>query len=97
MKTTTDQLTVADALHRGVVTCDVATQLSKVAQMMVGHRIHCVVVSSRDEPGPPWGVVSDLDLVAAVANGEDDDTAAGKVAATPPVTVGIREPLKRAS
>ena len=43
------------------------------------------------------GVVSDLDLVAAVAGGEDAGTVAGKVAATPAVAVGLREPLARAA
>jgi CBS domain-containing protein len=97
VKTATDQLAVAEAMHPGVVTCQVETPLSKVAQMMVGHRIHCVVVNSSDEHGPPlWGVVSDLDLVAAIAGGEDDEIA-GKVAATPAVTIGMREPLARAA
>jgi CBS domain-containing protein len=94
----TDRLTVADAMHRGVVTCSAETPLSKVAQMMVGHRIHCVVVQSRDEQGPAlWGVVSDLDLVSAVAYEQDGETAAGKVAGTPAVTVDVREPLQRAA
>jgi CBS domain-containing protein len=98
VKTTTDRLTVADAMHRGIVTCDVATPLSKVAQMMVGHRIHCVVVKSKAEQDvAPWGVVSDLDLAAAVAHAKTEGTAAGEIAATPAVSVGMREPLPRAA
>jgi CBS domain-containing protein len=93
----TDRLTVADAMHRGVVTCEPETALSKVAQMMVGHRIHCVVVNARDEPSPAfWSVVSDLDLVASVAHERDEETPAGQVAATPALQVGLREPLRRA-
>lgn len=96
MKTAVD-MTVADAMHHGVVTCDVDTPLSKVAQMMVGHGIHCVVVSSRTERElPPLGVVSDLDLAAAFRHDGVADTAAGEVAATPAVMVGMREPLGRA-
>ena len=98
MKTTTDRLTVGDAMHRGVVTCDVGTPLSKVAQMMVGHRIHCVVIDSSDKQGQPlWGVVSDLDLAAAFANGQVEGMTAGKVAGTPAVMVDVREPLRRAA
>ncbi|HET6643174.1 MAG TPA: CBS domain-containing protein [Gaiellaceae bacterium] len=94
MNAAADRMTVADAMHRGVVTCDVETPLSKVAQMMVGHRIHCVVVSSRTEQElPPWGVVSDLDLAAAIAQDQTAGTTAGEIAATPAVTVGIRETL----
>jgi CBS domain-containing protein len=98
VKTATIRMTVADAMHRGVVTCAVDTALSKVAQMMVGHRIHCVVVNSAAEQGAaPWGVVSDLDLAAAVARGEAEGSAAGEIAATPAVIVGMREPLSRAA
>jgi CBS domain-containing protein len=93
----TDRLTVADTMHRGVVTCHVDTPLSKVAQMMIGHRIHCVVVDSSEEQGQSlWGVVSDLDLAAAFANEQVEGTA-GTIAATPAVTVGVREPLRRAA
>jgi CBS domain-containing protein len=98
VKAATARVTVADAMHRGVVTCSAVTPLSKVAQMMVGHRIHCVVVNSRDEGSPVlWGVVSDLDLVSAIAHEQDEETPAGKVAATPAVTVGMSEPLQRAA
>jgi CBS domain-containing protein len=63
----TDRLTVADAMHHGLVTCDVDTPLSKVAQMMAGHRIHCVVVHSGEDQGTHfWCVVSDLDLAASL-------------------------------
>lgn len=66
--------------------------------MMVRHRIHCVVVSfPAEQCATLWGVVSDLDLVAAVAGGEDAGMVAGKIAATPAVTVAIREPLARAA
>lgn len=98
MTTATDRLSVADAMHPGVVTCTVETPLSKVAQMMVGHRIHCVVVKAVEDNGEPfWGVVSDLDLVAAVAADRPEETAAGEVAATPAVMVDAREPLRRAA
>jgi CBS domain-containing protein len=98
MNTATERLTVADAMHRGVVTCELETPLTKVAGMMAGHRIHCVVVNSREDAGLAlWGVVSDLDLVAAVAHEQVDGMTAGEVAATPAVTVGVREPLVRAS
>ena len=39
-----DRITVADAMHRGIVTCDVDAPLGAVARMMSAHRIHCVVV-----------------------------------------------------
>jgi CBS domain-containing protein len=99
MTTATDRVVVADVMHRGVVTCEVETPLAKVAQMMVGHRIHCVVVKdARAEQGlPPWGVVSDLDLAAAVAHEQVEGQTAGSVAATPALTISLRETLNRAA
>jgi CBS domain-containing protein len=95
---TTDRLTVADAMHHGLVTCAVDTPLSKVAQMMAGHRIHCVVVHSGEDQGAHfWCVVSDLDLAAAFARRELETTTAGSIAATPAITVSKREALRRAA
>ena len=59
-------LLVADAMHVGVLTCDRDAPLSDVAATMARERVHCVVVASGSgEAGDPWGIVSDLDLVAA--------------------------------
>jgi CBS domain-containing protein len=80
--------TVGEVMRLGVVTCAPDTALSEVAHLMSAYRIHCVVVGglSQDVHGTRlvWGVVSDLDLARAIASGED--TTAGKVAATEPVT-----------
>ena len=95
-----DRLTVADAMHRGVVTCRPATPLTKVASMMAGHRIHSVVVWSEpeesDEEGTLWGVVSDLDLARAIAADRADATA-GSVTSTGTVTVDQNESLRGAA
>jgi CBS domain-containing protein len=98
VKIATDRMTVRDAMHRGVVTCEVETPLTKVAQMMVGHRIHCVVVRSAEEPSPRvWGVISDLDLAGAYAGEVGEATPAREIAATSAVTIGAAEPLRRAA
>ena len=60
-------LSVADAMHDGVVTCSAAAAIGDVAQAMADHAIHCVVAIDEGPPGEDddrlWGVVSDLDLV----------------------------------
>jgi CBS domain-containing protein len=61
---------------------------------MAAHRIHCVVVRTAEE-NQPWGVVSDLDLVAAAALGAGDRLA-GETAATPAVIVRPGEAVRRA-
>lgn len=96
-----DQLTVADAMHPGVVTCPLVTPLPTVARMMATYRIHAVIVfseESEDVSGAElWGVVSDLDLVKAASAGELADRTAGGTAVTPVVTVERDDPLARAA
>ena len=89
---------VKDAMHRGVFTCEREDALSEVAATMARELVHCVVVESGSgEAGPPWGIVSDLDLVAAASVRDLDDQSAGGSAGTPVVTVSPAETLERAA
>lgn len=94
-------LRVAEAMHPGVLTCPPRTALTAVARMMSTYRVHCVVVFSEgdDDVGERglWGIVSDLDLASAVAAGELETREAGGTAATPIVTIGPDESLRRAA
>lgn len=92
------ELRVAAAMHAGVHTCDREAPLSEVAATMARERIHCVVVESGSgESGPPWGIVSDLDLVAAALVRDLGEQTAGGSAATPVVMVTPHETLERAA
>jgi CBS domain-containing protein len=65
---------------------------------MTRERVHCVVVESGSgEGGDPWGVVSDLDLVAAATVRDLEEQTAGGSAATPLVMVSPGEGLGRAA
>lgn len=75
--------TVGEAMTPGVLTCLPVTPLRDVARMMARHRVHAIVVFGHDDRLHPWGVVSDLDLVAAIGTHSN----AGAVAASPVVTV----------
>ena len=89
---------VVDAMHQGVLTCEREAPLSEVAATMAHEHVHCVVVESGSgEAGPPWGIVSDLDLVAAAIVRDLDDQSAGGSAGTPVVTVSPGETLERAA
>lgn len=92
---------VSEAMHPGVLTCPLETPLRDVARMMAAYRIHCVVVFGGEEEtgveGRLWGVVSDLDLVAAAATGEIEERSAGGTAVTPVVTIGPDDTLERAA
>jgi len=92
---------VAEAMHRGVLTCPLEASLRNVARMMVLYRVHAIVVfgeDSDDLEGPGlWGVVSDLDLARTALSGELDDHTAGGMAITPALVVAPDETLQRAA
>lgn len=75
--------TVGEAMNPGVLTCLPVTPLRSVARMMARHHVHAIVVFGSDDRLRPWGVISDLDLVAAIGTHAN----AGAVAASPVVTV----------
>jgi CBS domain-containing protein len=92
-------ITVADAMHEGVFSCTRDTSLSTVAEIMAGERVHCVIVWGDAEVDVLglWGVVSDLDLVAAALVRPLHEQSAGGTAATPVVLIRPDEPLTRAA
>ena len=93
-----ETLTVADAMHRGVLTCEREAPLAEVARTMVRESVHCVVVESGSgDTGPLWGVVSDLELVAAATVRELEEQTAGGSATTPALMVSVNETLERAA
>jgi CBS domain-containing protein len=89
---------VHDAMRAGVFTCPPDTPLRDVARMMATYRIHCVVVSELEAEGGgrAWGVIADMDLVAA-AGPNSGDTPVREVANTELLTVPADETLERAS
>jgi CBS domain-containing protein len=89
---------VAEAMHEGILGCSTETSLAEVARLMASHRVHCVVVSeSLEHADSLWGIVSDLDLVAAASVRDLEEQTAGATAATPALTVSPRETLQRAA
>ena len=95
-----DEMRVRDVMSAPIVSCAPSVPLREVAELMSTHRIHSVVVRSdpadRGDPGAPWGVIAELDLVGA-APFAGEDTTAGRVAGTPVVTIGRDESLARAA
>lgn len=91
---------VAEVMSFPLVTCTPDVPLAEVAELMTRHRIHAVVVLAdpgrHGADGLPWGVISELDLVAA-APFEDPGTTAGRVAGSPVVVIAPDESLGRAA
>jgi len=89
---------VSDAMHWGVIQCAPDATLREVATLMGDAVVHCVVVL--DAPGDReslWGVVSDLDLVAAATVRSLDDQRAGGTAMRPAITAFPHESLETAA
>ena len=81
---------VGDCMHPGVLTCAPDDTLRHVAAVMANHRVHAVVITARTGDRP-IGVLSDLDVVTALAAGAE--CTASEAAATEPVTVSSHESL----
>ena len=79
-------LRVAEVMHQGLVSCPTNASLEIVAALMSSEHVHCVVVRDADE-GSLWGVVSDLDLIAAASVRPLSVQEAGGTAMRPAVTI----------
>ena len=84
----------SSCMHPGVLTCGADASLQDVAAIMANHHVHAVVITTTREDRS-IGVVSDMDMVAAVAAGAD--CSAGEAAATETLTVSADEPLRAAA
>ena len=91
-----DQTAVREAMHEGVLSCSADTPLSSVAELMAARGVHCIVVTGADDLAV-WGVISDLDLVAAAGVRNLDAQSAGASAATPALTIHPGDTLQRAA
>jgi CBS domain-containing protein len=89
---------VADAMRWGLVSCTSGASLTSVAALMTDERVHCVVViDDLLNMGSLWGVISDLDLIAAASVRGLAEQTAGGTAMTPAVTIAPGEALERAA
>jgi CBS domain-containing protein len=89
-----DHIRVHDAMHQGILSCTRDAPLGEVAGIMAKHHVHAVAFAD-PESSRPAGVVSDLDVVAAIASG--GEPTAAQAAATEPLAVSSDERLDRAA
>ena len=88
---------IRDCMHAGIVSCSPDTPLDQVARMMGDYRVHAIAIADVGH-GRPWGtwrIVSDMDVMAAVATGQKPT--ACQVAAGEAITVSADESLDRAA
>ena len=86
--------TVLNALKLDPIECPADADVRSVARTMEQYSIHCVVVRGT-EPGK-WGIVSDLDLMAAMRP-ELADASAAQLAASDPLIVAPADTLQHAA
>jgi CBS domain-containing protein len=97
---TTSQLplenyTVLNALQLGLIERPADADLRSLAEAMSEHTVHSVIIRGIQRRRS-WGIVSDLDLMAAMAP-ELAGATAGQIAATEPLVVAPNETLGRAA
>jgi len=73
---------VADAMHRGVITCAADSSALSVARRMAAHRIHCIVVKLGY--GSPR-LVTDAELAGAIYDGRLETATAEELSRSVPV------------
>jgi arabinose-5-phosphate isomerase len=81
-------------MHAGVVTCPPSSSVAEMAALVARHRIHCLLVAGAEGRG--WGIVTDMDLMRAVAAGRLDLTAS-QLAGMEVVTIGPDAELTEAA
>ena len=94
-----EDVSVDQVMHAGFVGCPLETPLTEVARLMAEHRVHCIVGFGdlAEDDTCLWGVVSDLDLVSALASGASGATSAGEIATTEVATVRPHDSLSHAA
>ena len=94
------EVTVADVMHRGVIFCERQATAQELADTMIANGVHSVAVlgHTQNERHDPtvWGIVSDVDLLAAALDRDAPGTA-GDLAHQPVITIRATRPIREAA
>ena len=88
---------VGDCMHAGILSCPPDASFSELARAMGDHRVHAVAVAdiAHGRPWGTWHIVSDMDLMAAVAEGREPT--ARQTAGPDSITVSSGETIEQAA
>lgn len=89
-----DRVRIGDCMRPTIISCAPDTPITDVAALMSERRVHAIVV--RAEGQRPSAIVSDIDVMAAVAC-QGDGFAARQIAATTPLTAPSSHSLRDAA
>lgn len=95
---TAPAIAVGAVMHHGVINIPPQSTLEEAAREMAHHRVHCVVVDGLARGADSrehlvWAILTDLDLMRAVAVGRLD-VSAGELAASEIVTVDPEDTIE---
>lgn len=82
-----DEIRVDEVMHPGIIFSPPELPLRHAAGLMARHQVHAVVVMGDDEEGGLWGLVTDDDIVAAIARRQLAGDTVGGIVHEPFVTV----------
>jgi len=93
-----EQATVADVMHRGILSCAPGTPVAELAELFALHRVHCLLVEGveRDGAGTErlvFRILDDLDLVRALAADGRRDRCAADVATSTAIVLSASDGL----
>ena len=89
------RISVADAMHTGILMTDPDTPLRLVARLMAERRVHVVAIAEDGQMRRPLKMVSALDVAALAA--DCDELTAGQAAQTELLAVGSGESVQEAA
>jgi CBS domain-containing protein len=92
-----DEIRVDEVMHPGIIFSPPELPLRHAAGLMARHQVHAVVVMGDDEEGGLWGLVTDDDIVAAIARRELVGDTVGGIVHEPLVTVALDDTVVHAA
>jgi CBS-domain-containing membrane protein len=90
-----DQQTLEAFSSNGILSCAPDAPLAEVAELMAVNRVHAIVIADDTGAEPP--VISDQDLIGALATGHFDELTARDVAGTEALSLPTTETVARAA
>jgi CBS domain-containing protein len=89
-----EHVRAGDCIHHGILSAPGEAPLGEIAGLMARHRVHAIAIT-RGGSLRPVGVISDLDVAAALAIGAD--VTAAQAAATEHVSISAEQSLRHAA
>jgi CBS domain-containing protein len=90
-----EERTLGGYVGQGILSCTPDAPVAEVAGLMAVNRVHAIVVIDDTAPEPP--VISDMDIVGALASGHFDELTARDIAGTEALSLPASETLARAA